>query len=164
MGFGGRASPTAAQPPPIAQTKNAGLAALVRNIWRQSSLRPSSLIWPSMLRPGGDRRMTLRPPACDEWLTVPASASATLRAVPARDSPMSLSHWRLILNGKSAGDDAVREAVHLLRGRGLTVDVRVTWEAGDAARNTCCATTWFCSPRIRLAETSITAAGAAPAA
>ena len=79
--------------------------------------------------------MTLRPPACDEWLTVPASASATLRAVPARDSPMSPSHWRLILNGKSAGDDAVREAVHALRARGLTLDVRVTWEAGDAARH-----------------------------
>lgn len=79
--------------------------------------------------------MTLRPPACDERLTVPASASATLRAVPARDSPMSPSHWRLILNGKSAGDDAVREAVHALRARGLTLDVRVTWEAGDAARH-----------------------------
>lgn len=79
--------------------------------------------------------MTARRQGRDERLTAPAPASATLRAVPARDHPMSLPHWRLILNGKSAGDDAVREAVHALRARGLTVDVRVTWEAGDAARH-----------------------------
>ena len=77
----------------------------------------------------------MRPSACDEPLTAPARVSATLRAVPARDPPMPLPHWRLILNGKSAGDEAVREAVHALRARGLTVDVRVTWEAGDAARH-----------------------------
>ena len=47
---------------------------------------------------------------------------------------MSFSHWRLILNGKSAGNPAVREAVHALRGRGITLDVRVTWEKGDAER------------------------------
>jgi lipid kinase YegS len=40
----------------------------------------------------------------------------------------------LILNGKSAGDDAVREAVMTLRARGLPLQVRVTWEHGDAAR------------------------------
>jgi lipid kinase YegS len=42
--------------------------------------------------------------------------------------------WRLVLNGKSAGDDAVREAVAQLRERGQQLDVRVTWEAGDAER------------------------------
>ena len=42
--------------------------------------------------------------------------------------------WRLILNGKSAGDDAVREAVSALRDSGVRLDVRVTWEGGDAER------------------------------
>ena len=42
--------------------------------------------------------------------------------------------WRLILNGKSAGDDAVREAVAALRAQGVRLDVRVTWEGGDAER------------------------------
>jgi lipid kinase YegS len=43
-------------------------------------------------------------------------------------------HWRLILNGKSAGDDALREAVIAMRERGFDLDVRVTWDAGDAER------------------------------
>ena len=47
---------------------------------------------------------------------------------------MSNLHWRLILNGKSAGDDALREAVASMRERGIALDVRVTWEAGDAKR------------------------------
>lgn len=42
--------------------------------------------------------------------------------------------WRLILNGKSAGDDAVRDAVAALRAHGVQLDVRVTWEGGDAER------------------------------
>ena len=42
--------------------------------------------------------------------------------------------WRLILNGKSAGDDDVRDAVTALRSQGVQLDVRVTWEAGDAER------------------------------
>jgi len=42
--------------------------------------------------------------------------------------------WRLILNGKSAGDDAVRAAVARLREDGVRVGVRVTWEGGDAER------------------------------
>lgn len=42
--------------------------------------------------------------------------------------------WRLILNGKSAGDDALREAVLRMREHGIRLDVRVTWEAGDAER------------------------------
>ena len=43
-------------------------------------------------------------------------------------------HWRMILNGKSAGDDAVRAAVSALRDSGVQLDVRVTWEGGDAER------------------------------
>ena len=42
--------------------------------------------------------------------------------------------WRLILNGKSAGDQAVREAVTAVREQGVRLDVRVTWEGGDAER------------------------------
>lgn len=47
---------------------------------------------------------------------------------------MSPPRWRLILNGKAAGDDALRDAVSTLRERGIALDVRVTWEAGDAER------------------------------
>ncbi|MBC7989179.1 MAG: lipid kinase YegS [Luteimonas sp.] len=43
-------------------------------------------------------------------------------------------HWRLILNGKSAGDDPLRDAVLAMREKGISVDVRVTWEGGDAER------------------------------
>ena len=47
---------------------------------------------------------------------------------------MTSPRWRLILNGKSAGDDALREAVGTLREAGIALDVRVTWEDGDAER------------------------------
>lgn len=47
---------------------------------------------------------------------------------------MANPHWCLVLNGKSAGDDAVREAVTALRETGVALDVRVTWERGDAQR------------------------------
>jgi lipid kinase YegS len=40
---------------------------------------------------------------------------------------------RLILNGKAAQEGEVRTAVAALRNRGHSVDVRVTWEAGQAA-------------------------------
>lgn len=43
-------------------------------------------------------------------------------------------HWCLVLNGKSAADDAVRDAVAGAREGGVGLDVRVTWERGDAAR------------------------------
>lgn len=43
-------------------------------------------------------------------------------------------HWRLILNGKSAGDDDLRAAVQTLRESGIALEVRVTWEDGDAER------------------------------
>lgn len=45
-----------------------------------------------------------------------------------------MPRWRLILNGKSAGDDRLRDAVAALRARGVALDVRVTWENGDAER------------------------------
>ena len=40
----------------------------------------------------------------------------------------------LILNGKSAGDDVLRQAIALLRSEGMDIQVRVTWEKGDAER------------------------------
>lgn len=42
--------------------------------------------------------------------------------------------WRVILNGKSAGDPALRDAVQVFRREGVEVEVRVTWEPGDAER------------------------------
>lgn len=50
------------------------------------------------------------------------------------NSPTPSLHWLLVLNGKSAGDEALRAAVQALRADGVQVDVRVTWEAGDAQR------------------------------
>jgi len=41
---------------------------------------------------------------------------------------------RIILNGKKADDEDVRYAVSVLREEGHTVEVRVTWEKGDAQR------------------------------
>ncbi len=41
---------------------------------------------------------------------------------------------RLILNGKAAQDEGVREAVHAIRAEGHAVAVRVTWEDGDVER------------------------------
>ena len=41
---------------------------------------------------------------------------------------------RLIVNGKAAGDPLLRPAVKEIRDAGHQLDVRVTWEAGDAAR------------------------------
>lgn len=46
----------------------------------------------------------------------------------------SSSHWRLILNGKAAGDVALREAIDRMRANGVNISVRVTWEFGDAER------------------------------
>jgi lipid kinase YegS len=48
--------------------------------------------------------------------------------------PTPPQRWTLILNGKSAGDEPLREAVVSMRERGVSLDVRVTWEAGDAER------------------------------
>lgn len=43
---------------------------------------------------------------------------------------------RIILHGKAAGNGGVRSAVHTLRQAGHIVEVRVTWEPGDAQRLT----------------------------
>jgi lipid kinase YegS len=43
---------------------------------------------------------------------------------------------RIILHGKAAGNASLRAAVRTLRKEGHGVEVRVTWEAGDAARLT----------------------------
>ena len=40
----------------------------------------------------------------------------------------------LVLHGKAAGRDDVRAAVRTIRDEGFPIDVRVTWEAGDATR------------------------------
>jgi len=47
---------------------------------------------------------------------------------------MQAARWRLILNGKNAGDDGLRAAVTAWRERGVHLEVRVTWESGDAER------------------------------
>lgn len=47
---------------------------------------------------------------------------------------MSKRSLRLILNGKKAGLPEARAAIEKVRKDGHEVDVRVTWEAGDAAR------------------------------
>ncbi|GAB2626052.1 lipid kinase YegS [Novilysobacter erysipheiresistens] len=49
---------------------------------------------------------------------------------PVPDQP----RWRLILNGKSAGDELLRAAVATMREQGIALSVRVTWEDGDAER------------------------------
>ena len=43
-------------------------------------------------------------------------------------------HARLILNGKKADRPDVREAVQAVRSAGHQLEVRVTWERGDAVR------------------------------
>jgi lipid kinase YegS len=45
---------------------------------------------------------------------------------------MPMRSMRLILHGKAAADPAVREAVEALREIGQELDVRVTWESGQA--------------------------------
>ena len=41
---------------------------------------------------------------------------------------------RLVVNGKAAGDPPLRPAIDRIREQGHRFEVRVTWEAGDAAR------------------------------
>lgn len=41
---------------------------------------------------------------------------------------------RLILNGKKAGQEDIRSAIYALREQGFSIEVRVTWEAGDVDR------------------------------
>lgn len=49
-------------------------------------------------------------------------------------NPHEGRRWRLVINGKSAGDEPLREAVMATREKGIALDVRVTWEGGDAER------------------------------
>jgi lipid kinase YegS len=49
-------------------------------------------------------------------------------------SPDNQRRMRLVLNGKAAGNPALREAVAAVRQKGHVLEVNVTWEAGDAAR------------------------------
>lgn len=46
----------------------------------------------------------------------------------------SHGHALAIINGKNAGNDLLRQAINDLRATGYTLEVRVTWEAGDAGR------------------------------
>lgn len=45
-----------------------------------------------------------------------------------------MRHSRVILNGKGAASPPVRNAIERLRAQGQPLEVRVTWEGGDAAR------------------------------
>jgi lipid kinase YegS len=47
-----------------------------------------------------------------------------------------MAKLRIILHGKAGADTRVRSAVHTLRQGGHLVEIRVTWEPGDAARLT----------------------------
>ncbi|MBA1194115.1 lipid kinase YegS [Pseudomonas entomophila] len=47
---------------------------------------------------------------------------------------MNVRKAMLVLHGKQATNEAVREAVKQMRERGWTLDVRLTWEGGDAER------------------------------
>src|SRR5580704_15676289 len=48
----------------------------------------------------------------------------------------AVARIRTILHGKAAGNAGLRAAVHKLRQDGHFVEMRVTWEPGDAARMT----------------------------
>ncbi|MBA2238429.1 MAG: lipid kinase YegS [Lysobacter sp.] len=50
------------------------------------------------------------------------------------NEPPSPARWRLILNGKAAGDVLLRETIGNMRIEGVDISVRVTWEAGDVER------------------------------
>ena len=47
---------------------------------------------------------------------------------------------RVVVNGKAAADPLLRPAIGQLRDEGYQVEIRVTWEAGDAARYAAAAT------------------------
>ncbi len=51
-----------------------------------------------------------------------------------KESMINTPDALLILNGKGAGNEALREAVYSLRAEGTRIEVRTTWEHGDAAR------------------------------
>ena len=49
-------------------------------------------------------------------------------------TPLVDRSLRLIVNCKAAGNQALRAAVGTIRGQGVRLEVRVTWEGGDAAQ------------------------------
>ena len=57
----------------------------------------------------------------------------------------------IILNGKGAGNEALREAILKLRDEGLKIEVRVTWEQGDGDR--------FVKEAVTLDATTVVAGG-----
>ncbi|MGO3769031.1 MAG: lipid kinase YegS [Vreelandella alkaliphila] len=60
-------------------------------------------------------------------------------------------HYLLIINGKSAGNPALREAVEEQRKAGMSIIVRSTWEGGDAAE--------FAAQAVELGATRVIACG-----
>lgn len=52
----------------------------------------------------------------------------------APNQPAAARRWRLIINGKAAGNVPLRDAVADVRKAGVQISVRVTWEFGDAER------------------------------
>jgi len=67
-------------------------------------------------------RGSSRSPSCPERRNGDRAITNTLQSVC------------LVLHGKAAGRDDVRAAVRTVRDEGFPIDVRVTWEAGDATR------------------------------
>jgi len=76
------------------------------------------------------------------FCAVAKSAAASLRAqtrdatAPRGEYPDAVANLRIILHGKACSDARLRTAVHRHREHGHGVEVRVTWEAGDAKRLT----------------------------
>ncbi|MGM0831676.1 MAG: lipid kinase YegS [Pseudomonadota bacterium] len=60
-------------------------------------------------------------------------------------------HYLLIINGKSAGNPALRDAVEQQRKAGMPITVRSTWEGGDAAD--------FAAQSVELGATRVIACG-----
>lgn len=57
----------------------------------------------------------------------------------------------VILNGKGAGNEALREAIYTLRDEGYPIEVRVTWESGDSER--------YLQGALRLRAATVVAGG-----
>lgn len=57
----------------------------------------------------------------------------------------------VILNGKGAGNEALREAIYTLRDEGYPIEVRVTWESGDSER--------YLQEALRLRAATVVAGG-----
>lgn len=73
-----------------------------------------------------------------EWSAMPDSSEVNVPAL-------------MVLHGKRANEDDVRDAVAKVRGGGQALDVRVTWESGDAER--------FARGAVRAGVGTVIAAG-----